>query len=309
VIACRGLSKFYGEVLGVNHVDLDLEPGITALVGPNGSGKSTLMNLLCGLLAPTRGSVEVLGRDPRLAPELFGDIGYATQYDAFPRGVSGLGFVTAYLRLHGYAAAAAERLAWEAIERVQLVDAARRKVAAYSKGMRQRIRLAQALAHRPRILVLDEPLNGLDPMARAELLALFRELATEGKLLVVSSHILHEVDVVADQVVLLNQGYLVAEGEIPEMRQEIRERPMQVMVRCPQPAELARRLFGHDHVVEVRLLADGGGLVVHTRDADRLYLLLGQLAAAGELTPQAVAPADDDALAVYQYLVGPGAEA
>ncbi|HVS03229.1 MAG TPA: ABC transporter ATP-binding protein [Thermoanaerobaculia bacterium] len=304
-IVFNDVSKFYGEVLGVNRVTLRLGPGITALVGPNGSGKTTIMNLMTGLLRPTRGTISVLGTPPDRPVELFGKLGYCAAVDGFPRGVTGLQFVVGTLRLHGHDEAAARALAWEALERVQLTDAARRRVAGYSKGMRQRVRLAQAMAHKPRVLVLDEPLNGLDPMARAELIGLFQELSGEGRFLVVSSHILHEVDLIAEQVVLVNQGYVVAKGDIPEVREEMVEHPLQVIVRCPHPSALAARLFEQDHVVEVKLHEDRAGLHVKTRDPDRFFLLLNRLVSGGEVALETVAPADDDVLAVYQYLIGP----
>jgi len=298
------VSKFYGEVLGVNRVDLEIGPGITALVGPNGSGKSTLMNLMTGLLTPSQGTVTVLGRSPVGVAELFAEVGYCTQFDSFPTGATGLSFISGYLRLHGVGRVEAERQAWEALARVGLTEAAKRRVAGYSKGMRQRARLGQALAHDPRVMVLDEPLNGLDPMARAELIGLFKELASDGRFVIVSSHILHEVDIIADQVVLLNQGYVVAEGDIPEVREEMVDHPMQVMIRCAEAAQVAGRLFAYDHVVAVALHDDRQGLMVKTRQADRLYLLLNELVVAGEMVVESVAPADDDVLAVYQYLIG-----
>jgi ABC-2 type transport system ATP-binding protein len=300
----QDVSKFYGEVLGVNGVHLTVEPGITALVGPNGSGKSTLMNLMTGLIRPTRGTIDVLGHGPH-EPEVFRHLGYCAQFDAFPRGASGFQFVAGFLRLFGYEEPEVRRRAWAAIEKVQLVEAAKRRVAGYSKGMRQRIKLAQAMAHDPQVIVLDEPLNGLDPMARSEFIALFRELAEAGRHVLVSSHILHEVDLIADQIVMLHQGYVVAEGEIPEMREEmVVERPLQVAVRCASPSRLAAILFAQEHVVKVELQEDGGGLVATTRDADRFYLLLNELASRGEVGVEAVAPADEDAGAVYRYLVG-----
>src|SRR5271165_5744995 len=196
MIVLDNISKFYGEVLGVNKVNLTIPPGITSLVGPNGSGKTTLMNLIAGLLQPTRGRISVCGLSP-LDPERFFRVtGYATQYDGFPKGLTGWQFVHCYLRLFGFSPAETERLAWEAIDRVGLRDAASRRVAGYSKGMRQRIKLAQAIAHRPRVLILDEPLNGLDPLARAETIALFRQLGAEGSHVLISSHILHEVDLI-----------------------------------------------------------------------------------------------------------------
>ncbi len=302
-IVFEDVSKFYGDVLGVNRVDLSIPPGVTSLVGPNGSGKTTLMNLMTGLIQPSRGRVSVLGVSPRDPERLFRFTGYCTQFDSFPRGLTGYQFVDSYLRLFGYPPLEASRLAGEAIERVRLTDAARRKIAGYSKGMRQRIKLAQAIAHHPSVLVLDEPLNGLDPLMRSETIALFRELAGRGLHLIISSHVLHEVDVISDQVIMLSNGYVIAEGPIREVRSEIREQPMQIVIRCDKPRSLASLLFEQDQVAEARLHPDGGGLLVKTRDADRFYLGLNHIAQNG-IEIESVAPADDDVLSVYEYLIG-----
>jgi ABC-2 type transport system ATP-binding protein len=304
-IVFAGVSKFYGEVLGVNRIDLTIGPGITALVGPNGSGKSTLMNLVAGLLRPTEGQVEVLGLTPDRPEELFRRVGYCTQYESFPRGMTGWDFVHLYLRLHGMPSEDAQRLARRAIERVGMVEAAGRRVGGYSKGMKQRIKLAQAIAHDPRVLVLDEPLNGLDPLARAETVELFRAFAREGRVLLISSHVLHEVDELADRVVLVHGGYVVAEGAVEGVRDEIAsERPIQVFVRCDRPSILAARVFSEDHVVEARLDGDRRGLLVRTENAERFYLLLNGIAAEGVVDIEAVLPVDDDVQSVYQYLIG-----
>ncbi len=195
-IVFDNVSRFYGDVLGVNRVSLAIPPGITSLVGPNGSGKTTLMNLMTGLVRPTRGEISVIGVSPSDPENLFRVCGYSTQFDSYPRGMTGFQFIQSYLRLFGFTAADAAASAIKVIERVNLGDAAHRKIAGYSKGMRQRIRLAQAIAHDPRVLVLDEPLNGLDPLVRAETIALFRAWASEGRHVIVSSHILHEVDTI-----------------------------------------------------------------------------------------------------------------
>jgi ABC-2 type transport system ATP-binding protein len=303
VIVFSNVSKFYGEVLGVNRVTLSIGPGITSLVGPNGSGKTTLMNLMTGLLRPTRGHVSVTGTPADRPEELCRKVGYCTQYDSFPPGLSGYDFVHATLRLHGLAEAACRERTLKAIDRVGLTDAAGRSVAGYSKGMRQRIRLAQAIAHDPSVVVLDEPLNGLDPMARAETIALFRQLADEGRYVVLSSHILHEVDLLSDRVILVHHGYIVAEGAISGVRDEINEHPMQVLVRCDRPAFVASRIFELDSAVEIKIHEDKGGLLVHTRDADKFYLLLNRLVMEHALDLEAVAPADEDVQAVYKYLI------
>lgn len=304
LIIFDNVSKFYGEILGVNRVNLRIAPGITSLVGPNGAGKSTLMNLMTGLLRPTRGSITLVGIQTDQPERLFRKVGYCTQFDSFPRGVTGREFVNSYLFVHGFDHKRANELTQVALERVNLVEAADRKVAAYSKGMRQRIRLAQSIAHQPSVLILDEPLNGLDPMVRAETIALFRKLAAEGLHLLISSHILHEVDMMSDRVVLLNNGYIVAEGSTHGVRDEVKEHPMQILIRCDQPAKLAAYVFAQDHVVEARLHEDRRGLFVRTRDADRFYLLLNQAVSEGEVNVESVAPVDDDLSAVYQYLIG-----
>ncbi|MGA2593280.1 MAG: ABC transporter ATP-binding protein [Bryobacteraceae bacterium] len=298
------VSRFYGEVLGVNRVHLSIPPGITSLVGPNGSGKTTLMNLMTGLIRPSRGEISILGIPPDRPEELFRKAGYCTQFDAFPRGLTGYEFLYSFLLVHGMVASEADKLAVEALQRVSMMEAADRPVAAYSKGMRQRIKLAQAIAHRPTVLVLDEPLNGLDPMARAETIALFEQWGAEGKYVIVSSHILHEVDRISDQVILLSHGYVVAEGQIQGVRSEVKDQPMQILVRCNKPGMLASRLFEQDHVVEAKVAGDGKSLLVRTRDADSLYLLLNHIVMDNGLEVEAVAPADDDVNSVYQYLIG-----
>jgi ABC-2 type transport system ATP-binding protein len=297
------VSRFYGEVLGVNRVTLSIPPGITSLVGPNGAGKTTLMNLMTGLVQPSCGSIHVLGIKPSEPEKLFRLVGYATQFDSFPKGLTGFQFIYFFLRMFGYSSAECASLATKAIARVRLGEAAERQVAGYSKGMRQRIRLAQAIAHDPRVLVLDEPLNGLDPLVRAETIALFRQFASEGRHVVVSSHILHEVDMISDQVILLSGGYVVAEGQIQSVRGEIREKPMQILIRCDRPAAMASKVFEQDHVVEAQLLADGSGLLVKTRDAGRFYRMLNHIALNG-IRIEGVAPADDNVNSVYEYLIG-----
>jgi len=303
-IVFEDVSKFYGEVLGVNRITLAIPPGITTLVGPNGAGKTTLMNLMTGLVQPSSGHLSVMGLTPADATEFFRNVGYCTQFDFFPRGLTGWQFLLDSLMLHGMSKTDAYRLTFEAIERVHLGDAAFRKIAGYSKGMRQKIRLAQAIAHHPRVLVLDEPLNGLDPMARAESIALFEELGRQGMHLIISSHILDEVDRISDRVILVTGGYLIAEGNIHQVRQEVHEKPMQVFIRCDNPQLLASKMFAINHCVEARLHADGKGVFLRTADIDQFYSMLNTMAADGLVKIEAVAPADDDANAIYQYLIG-----
>lgn len=305
LIVFENISKFYGEILGVNRVNLTIAPGITSLVGPNGSGKTTLMNLMTGLIQPTRGTVRVLGAAPDDPQRMFRFMGYCGQFDSFPRGMTGYDFIFSFLLVHGYPKKQAEAMTWRAIERVDLVEAAHRKVAGYSKGMRQRIRLAQSIAHEPSVMILDEPLNGLDPMARDETKRLFRQLAKDGLHLIISSHILHELEEMSDTIVLINNGYILAEGGVSSVREEkMEEHPMQIMIRCDRPAEFASRVFTSDSVVEAQLHEDKHGLFIKTRNADAFYVLLNRMVADNGFNVETVAPVDDNLNAVYHYLIG-----
>ena len=299
------VSKFYGEVLGVNRVTLNIPPGITSLVGPNGSGKTTLMNLMTGLIFPDHGRILMRGISPRDPEALMRITGYATQYDTAPRWATGFTFITTGLLLFGYGRSEAEEKAWKALERLGLTDAANRKVAAYSKGMRQRVRLAQAIAHDPDLLVLDEPLNGLDPLVRAETIDLFRSWAAEGKHVIISSHVLQEVDVVSDQVVLIANGMIVAEGKIRKVREEIQEHPSQYIVRCRDrnASGVAALLFAEEHITEIKLNDDRLGMLVMTRDREQFARALGRIALDGHRI-ESVVPADENVDALYEYLIG-----
>lgn len=302
-IVFEDVSKFYGEVLGVSRVSLSIPPGLTSLVGPNGSGKTTLMNLMTGLLHADRGTVRVRGIPTSQPDELLRMTGYATQYDAAPRWATGFEFVKMGLTLYGYSKTEAEQRAWRALEQVNLTEAAQRKVAGYSKGMRQRVRLAQAIAHEPQVLVLDEPLNGLDPLVRAETISLFRNYAAQGRHVVISSHVLQEVDVISDQVILIANGMILAEGEIRGVRDEISEHPSQFILRTPQAARIASRLFEEDHITEIRIIDEPKGLLVLTRNREAFSDALNRLVLGG-MSITGVIPADENVDALYEYLIG-----
>ena len=304
LITFANVSRFYGEVLGINKVSLSIPPGITSLVGPNGSGKTTLMNLMTGLIRPTQGEISVLGIAPEDPEQLCRAVGYCAQFDNYPKGLTGYQFVYSFLRMFGYTHEECDRRTMSSLELVGLTEARNRAVAAYSKGMRQRVKLAQATAHDPQVVILDEPLNGLDPLARAEAIALFEQWGKSGRHVIISSHILHEVDRISDQVILLSQGYVVAEGQIQNVRGEVKDQPMQILVRCDYPSRLAAQLFQQNHVVEAKLHTDGHGLLLRTTDADGFYLLLNRIVIDSGLVVESVAPADDDVNSVYQYLIG-----
>jgi len=305
LIVIEGVSKFYGEVLGVNRVSLSIPSGISSLVGPNGSGKTTLMNLMTGLIHPDRGSITIRGISSRDPENLMQITGYATQYDAAPRGTTGFEFVSTGLVLGGFSKKESEDLAWKALEIVDLADAGHRKIAAYSKGMRQRVRLAQAIAHDPEVLVLDEPLNGLDPLVRAETIAVFERFAEQGRHVVLSSHVLHEVDVISDRVIIIANGSIIAEGDVRSVRDEIHEHPRQYLIRCQDPSRVASMLFDQDHITQIQVHEDGHGLLVMTRNQVEFSRALSRISLEGQ-TVESVMAADENVDALYKYLIGGG---
>ena len=302
-IAFNDVSKFYGEVLGVNRVTLRIPAGITSLVGPNGSGKTTLMNLMAGLIHPDGGTITVRGLSPRDPERLMRITGYATQYDSAPRGSTGFEFVSTGLLLAGHSPEEAERHTWAALEQVGMSEAAHRKVAAYSKGMRQGVRLAQAIAHDPEVIILDEPLNGLDPLARVETITHLKRFAQQGRHVVLSSHVLQEVDLISDRVILIANGTVVAEGNIRGVREEMREHPSQFLIRCREASRVASLLFEQDHVTQVQLHEDRLGLLVSTRSRKELSRALKRISLAGHTVEQMMA-VDEDVNSLYQYLIG-----
>jgi ABC-2 type transport system ATP-binding protein len=262
------------------------------------------MNLMTGLIRPSQGEIDVLGISTEDPTRLCRAVGYCAQFDTYPKGLTGYQFVYSFLRVFGWSHEECDQRALAAIETVGLTEARNRPVAAYSKGMRQRAKLAQATAHDPQVVILDEPLNGLDPLARAEAIALFEKWGKAGRHVIVSSHILHEVDRISDQVILLSQGYVVAEGQIQSVRGEVKDQPMQILVRCDRPGQLAAQLFQSNHLSEAKLHTDGHGLLLRTRDADGFYLTLNKIVLETGLVVESVAPADDDVNSVYQYLIG-----
>ena len=302
IIAATQLSKWYGQVIGLNDVTVSVAPGITGLLGPNGAGKSTFMKLVTGQLQPSKGQITVLGRPIWRNPSLFFDIGFCPEQDSFYDRMTGLEWVTALVRLNGLDESAAAAAARRALEAVDLMDAADKKIGAYSKGMRQRIKLAQAIAHDPPLLILDEPLSGMDPLARRRTIRLIREWARAGKSVLVSSHILHEVEAMTSNILLINNGRILAEGDVHQIRELIDEHPHTVSIAAADPRALARELLAFDDVLSLRF--EGAGVVVQTAKPDEFYTRLTELAATDRFGGiDEVTSPDDNLQAVFQYLV------
>ncbi len=302
IVAADHVSKWYGQVIGLNDVTLELPPGITGLLGPNGAGKSTFMKLVTGQLRPSKGSMTVLGEPIWRNPDLYFRIGFCPEQDAFYERMTGLEWVTALVRLNGETEAEAAAAARRALEMVDLADAAHKKIGAYSKGMRQRVKMAQALAHEPELLILDEPLSGMDPIARRRTIRLIRDWGRAGRSVIVSSHILHEIESMTSNILLINQGRILAEGDVHQIRDLIDEHPHTVHIKAERPRALAREFLASDDVLSLRF--EDAAVIVQTGRPDVFYSRLTMMAASNEFgVIHEVTSPDDNLQAVFQYLV------
>jgi ABC-2 type transport system ATP-binding protein len=302
IVAADHLSKWYGQVIGLNDVSVSVPAGITGLLGPNGAGKSTFMKLITGQLKPSKGSISVLAEPIWRNPALYFRIGFCPEQDAFYDRMTGLEWVTALVRLNGVTDAEAAAMAGRALEMVELTDAANKKIGAYSKGMRQRVKMAQAIAHDPQLLILDEPLGGMDPIARRKTIRMIKDWGRAGRSVIVSSHILHEIESMTANILLINQGRILAEGNVHQIRDLIDEHPHTVYIKADQTRALAREFLTQDDVLSLKFEDDA--VVVQTGRPDVFYARLTDLAASGELgVIHEVTSPDDNLQAVFKYLV------
>jgi ABC-2 type transport system ATP-binding protein len=305
IVTTEHVSKWYGQVIGLNDVSVSVPPGVTGLLGPNGAGKSTFMKLVTGQLRPSKGEVKVLGEPIWRNPHLYFQIGFCPEQDAFYERMTGLEWVRALVRLNGLTEKDADAAARRALTAVDLMEAANKKIGAYSKGMRQRVKLAQALVHDPQLLILDEPLAGMDPIGRRKTIRLIREWGRAGKSIIVSSHILHEIESMTSNILLINNGRILAEGDVHQIRELIDEHPHTVYVRAEDPRRIARQFLDDASGDDVRSLTfESGAVVVETGKPDQFYARLTEMAASGEYGAiDEVTSPDDNLQAVFQYLV------
>jgi ABC-2 type transport system ATP-binding protein len=303
ILLFERVSKWYGPVIGVNQVTLELRPGvITGLVGANGAGKTTLMRLATGQLRPDIGQASVCGHDPR-SPEAKRHFGYCPDGDRFYEEMSGRQFVEAMARLHGFPRSEAQARTDAALQQVGMAGRAERRLRGYSKGMRQRIKLAQALIHDPELLVLDEPLSGIDPVGRQDFIVLFQELAARNKCLLVSSHELEELEKLTDHVAIMARGRIAAVGSVAQIRDLLDHHPHAVMVVSDQPRQLAGALLHLEDVVGVDL-GDSGKLVVSARNPRRFFAEFTRLVLEEDFRIDHLETLDDSTHAVLGYLLG-----
>ena len=302
VVAADRVSKWYGQVIGLNDVSVEVGSGVTGLLGPNGAGKSTFLKLITGQLKPSKGAVRVLGEPVWGNPGLFFRLGFCPEQDSFYERMTGLEWVTALTRLNGLSDTDATDAARRALDTVDLLDVANKKIGAYSKGMRQRVKLAQAVVHDPELLLLDEPLAGMDPIGRRKMIRLIKDWARAGKSVLVSSHILHEIEAMTSTILFINNGRILAEGNIHTIRDLIDEHPHKVKIRVSDPRGMARGFLSHDDVISLQF--EDGAVVVETAKPDAFYGRLTEMAATGAMGEvYEVSSPDDNLQAVFEYLV------
>jgi ABC-2 type transport system ATP-binding protein len=256
VIETSKLSKWYGNVLGLSDVTLEIEPGIVGLLGPNGAGKSTFLKLITGQIRPSIGTVRILGQKVQNNPSLFHRIGFCPEHDSFYEDMTGWVFLTSLLKLQGFPQAEVRTRAEKALGIVELSADKDRLVRAYSRGMRQRLKFAQAIAHEPEIIILDEPMSGLDPLGKRKLIRLIKAYKDEGKTVIVSSHVLPEIEALTSNIILIHQGKIFARGDIHYIRDLIEAHPHMVAVKCADPRRLAAQLMQEDDVLKVNFGPD-----------------------------------------------------
>ena len=302
VVRIEGVSRWFGDVIALNSVDLEFTKGVTGLLGPNGAGKTTLIRLLTGLALPGSGRVLLDGHPLRNNLDALSRIGYVADGDALYDELTARRFLEDQAAMRGFSRAAGRQRAVEVLERVGLSDAIDRRSGGFSKGMRQRLKLAQAMLHDPDVLVMDEPLTGLDPVMRRDYIRLTRELGDEGKTVVVSSHVLHEIEAMTDSIVLMRHGQVLAEGTVAEIRDKLDTHARRIRLVAEEPRLFATRLLQEDGLLS-GLVLETNALVVETRHPDRLCAFLGQTAVERELDVCSIEPLDDDLTSVFAYLV------
>jgi ABC-2 type transport system ATP-binding protein len=304
VISLQRVSCWYGQVIGLNDVSCEIGPGMTALLGPNGAGKSTLIKLLTGMVKPTTGEVRVFGEPPFANAKVLRNLGYCPEIDNFYEDMTGREFVTQMAAMSGFSGAERTRRVNEAIEQVGMGDRCDRKIAGYSKGMRQRVKVAQAILHEPDVLILDEPLNGLDPLGRREMTDLMLSYAGRGKCVLISSHILYEVEQLTQSILLMQRGRLLAQGSVRAIRDLMDQHPHHITIECDRPRALASEILNLPNVLGVRFSGqDGRLLFVETAQPDAFYGKLPEIALAGGYDIARFESPDNNLESVMRYLL------
>lgn len=304
IVETKRLSKWYGNVLGLSDVTLQIEPGIIGILGPNGAGKSTFLKLITGQIKPNIGTVRVKGQQIRNNYHLFSIVGFCPERDFFYEEVTGWQFVTSLLKLHHFSPSEIGSRAHKALEIVELVEDKDRVIRSYSRGMRQRLKFAQAIAHDPEIIVLDEPLSGLDPLGRRKIIHLIKSYKGEGRTIIVSSHVLPEIEAMTKRIILIHQGKIFAQGDIHYIRDLIDTHPHIISIKCSNARQLASKFIQQDYVLKVHFSSSNDSLLIETNNRDKLFSLLPSLFIENKIEVDEITSPDDNLQAVFDYLVG-----
>ena len=301
----QGVTKLYGNVLGVNDITLTLGPGAYGLLGPNGAGKSTLLNLLTGQLLPTRGTVRVLGMNPRNNAALLKRMGFCPGFEGMYSSTSGLDWVVYLLEIQGFHRSDAKRRAMDCMELVGMQEGMWRPISSYSRGMRQRTKLAQAIAHEPELLILDEPLSGLDPVGRAQMTDVLRNWISMGRSIIIASHVLHEIEALTSSFLLISGGRLLASGTAEEVHELLFDVPMEIHVRCQQSRQLAALALSAElaDTAKIRQSSAGDVVVLSTRQASALSTQMASWIQTEDLQVCEIRTADDSLQSLFNSLM------
>ncbi len=296
-------SKWYGQVIGINDVSLAIDGGVTGILGPNGAGKSTLFKLLMGRLKPSQGSVRLFGVDPWSNTAPYRRVGYVSESERLYDWMTGLDFVTTLARLHGMTREEATERSAHVLDFVGLADVMHKELGKYSKGMRQRVKIAHALVHDPDLIILDEPLQGCDPIARTSVMSVIRELGNQGKTVLVSSHILEEIERITEQIVILHNGRLLAIGNLHAIRDLLDKHPHRILIRCEDPRSLANLFIKEDPVYGVRFPSEGE-LEIQTNNLSAAHSVLPSIIVQSKQAISSIENPDDNLESLLGYLIG-----
>lgn len=300
----KNLSKWYGNVLGISEISIEIDKGIYGILGPNGAGKSTLLKIMIGQLRPNIGEIKVFGEKVFANNKLFNHIGYCPEFDAFYKRVIARDFLIFKAELHGYGKSEAAIKVQTAFERVGLQNESERRISEYSMGMRQRLKLASSIIHEPRLLILDEPLRGVDPLWRINIIKLLKKFESEGKTVIVSSHILSEVESMTNSVILIHQGKIFAQGDIQEIRELIDSHPHRISIECNNPRELAKEMTGSGFVKNISFNDSEEKVVIETDNRDQFFNKLMKIIVRSKSDIKEITSPDDNLQAVFDYLIG-----
>lgn len=304
VINAENLSKWYGNVLGISEISLEITPGIKGLLGPNGAGKSTFLKILCGQLKPNIGTITIFGETVFSNQRLFSRIGFCPEHECYYRGNTGWQQVVFMAKLHGFNKKEAAEKTGTAISKVGLLESKDKLIREYSLGMRQRLKFATAIVHEPDVLLLDEPLKGIDPLWRVKIVQLIKEYAKSDKTIIVASHILPEIEIMTDDIILIHQGKVFAQGNIHYIRDLMDKHPHMISVECSQNRKLAAMMIDKEYITNFQFHPDGNKVTFNTNHRDQFFDLLNHLIVEHDLDIEEIISPDDNLQAVFDYLVG-----